>query len=199
MQVEGLIPAHAGKTRRYPVIVRPRRAHPRSRGENATAARYALHGRGSSPLTRGKLNVAYYHGGVVGLIPAHAGKTSVTHWRPLRSRAHPRSRGENLYSTNALLSVPGSSPLTRGKQLVLSVFLGGRGLIPAHAGKTWPVRAVSRFPGAHPRSRGENGDEAGTGRGELGSSPLTRGKLSISAANISMSWLIPAHAGKTNQ
>ena len=197
MQVEGLIPAHAGKTRRYPVIVRPRRAHPRSRGENATAARYALHGRGSSPLTRGKLNVAYYHGGVVGLIPAHAGKTSVTHWRPLRSRAHPRSRGENLYSTNALLSVPGSSPLTRGKQLVLSVFLGGRGLIPAHAGKTWPVRAVSRFPGAHPRSRGENTRFCNEILLHPGSSPLTRGKHSHRNEQIPVPGLIPAHAGKT--
>ena len=93
--------------------------------------------------------------------------------------------------------ISGSSPLTRGKQLVLSVFLGGRGLIPAHAGKTWPVRAVSRFPGAHPRSRGENTRFCNEILLHPGSSPLTRGKHSHRNEQIPVPGLIPAHAGKT--
>ena len=73
---ERLIPAHAGKTCRC--VLRPSRvqAHPRSRGENAALQAALNNGGGSSPLTRGKL---YRDGSlvpVVGLIPAHAGKTT---------------------------------------------------------------------------------------------------------------------------
>ena len=51
----GLIPAHAGKTRRSPEIRGRDRAHPRSRGENMTWMSDTLGAGGSSPLTRGKL------------------------------------------------------------------------------------------------------------------------------------------------
>ena len=52
----GLIPAHAGKTReRIPRRERDE-AHPRSRGENACSRPVRRAGRGSSPLTRGKLD-----------------------------------------------------------------------------------------------------------------------------------------------
>ena len=50
----GLIPAHAGKTRRATTIGSHAGAHPRSRGENGTANRVAALILGSSPLTRGK-------------------------------------------------------------------------------------------------------------------------------------------------
>ena len=50
----GLIPAHAGKTRRaYASFLRPT-AHPRSRGENALDDAAHTATGGSSPLTRGK-------------------------------------------------------------------------------------------------------------------------------------------------
>ena len=50
-------------------------AHPRSRGENEYGFAVADKDSGSSPLTRGKLGVVGVRGPVVGLIPAHAGKT----------------------------------------------------------------------------------------------------------------------------
>ena len=50
----GLIPAHAGKTRRTRDPLRYPRAHPRSRGENDGAVGHADSSEGSSPLTRGK-------------------------------------------------------------------------------------------------------------------------------------------------
>ena len=93
--VAGLIPAHAGKTssqRRSPTM---RRAHPRSRGENQIQVLKAHMGDGSSPLTRGKLIADRITGKTIGLIPAHAGKTSRTPRCVRMSRAHPRSRGEN--------------------------------------------------------------------------------------------------------
>ena len=73
--IEGLIPAHAGKTYHPGIAQRYSRAHPRSRGENATASVPMRTSRGSSPLTRGK-RVAFLTSPYgVGLIPAHAGKT----------------------------------------------------------------------------------------------------------------------------
>ena len=50
----GLIPAHAGKTSRRCRRVSPRRAHPRSRGENLLRWWASALKPGSSPLTRGK-------------------------------------------------------------------------------------------------------------------------------------------------
>ena len=72
-----LIPAHAGKTRMLTTGRRLRAAHPRSRGENVLQVVGLFDAPGSSPLTRGKLVTA--GGGSLwgGLIPAHAGKTTL--------------------------------------------------------------------------------------------------------------------------
>ena len=50
---------------------------------------------GSSPLTRGKRTMTPIQPETVGLIPAHAGKTSGVFTRYTARGAHPRSRGEN--------------------------------------------------------------------------------------------------------
>ena len=71
------------------------------------------------------------------------------------------------------------------------------GLIPAHAGKTRPTRYSRTRRGAHPRSRGENGTRSDLAYVTEGSSPLTRGKLEETGADLAQTGLIPAHAGKT--
>ena len=71
---------------------------------------------GSSPLTRGK--------------PMSGIEIDTT------EVAHPRSRGENARRGGPITSGPGSSPLTRGKLCSCLLRCCGRGLIPAHAGKT---------------------------------------------------------------
>ena len=74
-KVPGLIPAHAGKT---PANAPPKtapRAHPRSRGENFGERLGRTLTGGSSPLTRGKLEMIQERFPESGLIPAHAGKT----------------------------------------------------------------------------------------------------------------------------
>ena len=133
--------------------------------------------RGSSPLTRGK----QLRGAGVecwwGLIPAHAGKTSLLQPLPPQPAAHPRSRGENSDETAEILQYDGSSPLTRGKHGITSRNKAQAGLIPAHAGKT--PRAQSRAPRP------------------TGSSPLTRGKRQALSVDGADGGLIPAHAGKT--
>ena len=173
----GLIPAHAGKT---PSTGCPRRwtqAHPRSRGENADAEALKQFITGSSPLTRGKRVDEQAANVRPGLIPAHAGKTSVMTMHGGASRAHPRSRGENWGGDACGVVAAGSSPLTRGKRSSLT------------------DRQTPRP--AHPRSRGENSTASGTVVRGTGSSPLTRGKLLQPCYSLVTGGLIPAHAGKT--
>ena len=92
----GRIPAHAGKTRVWRGGPGGGRAHPRSRGENLSGADADHDFAGASPLTRGKPTHSLADPHARGRIPAHAGKTRWETCPPLRTRAHPRSRGENL-------------------------------------------------------------------------------------------------------
>ena len=112
-----------------------------------------------------------------GLIPAHAGKTRLGGTRGGAWR--------------------GSSPLTRGKPGRYRHGPRRRGLIPAHAGKTRASRAWMTTGGAHPRSRGENWGKVSPKSSGPGSSPLTRGKLTLDSVTRGKRGLIPAHAGKT--
>ena len=174
--VRGLIPAHAGKTKIKRTKLLWSTAHPRSRGENVVADTKKFSRAGSSPLTRGKHHRRRQLTESRGLIPAHAGKTTAASSGWHRSRAHPRSRGENRCAEGVAIDKDGSSPLTRGKPNRRSQSIRNRGLIPAHAGKTFrsgfgPFRA-----GAHPRSRGENVTGEVNPSARVGSSPLTRGK-----------------------
>ena len=54
----------------------------------------------------------------VPFFPAHKGKTSSFSWLLRRSADHPRSRGENITREIEAWEDYGSSPLTRGKQVV---------------------------------------------------------------------------------
>ena len=157
---DGLIPAHAGKTCSRRPLETIRGAHPRSRGENAGQIIEAFVGAGSSPLTRGKLALEALDNAGLGLIPAHAGKTCSWSCPRARSRAHPRSRGENPDAPGIASANWGSSPLTRGKHNCESSFHYLGRLIPAHAGKTGSAGLRWNTDRAHPRSRGKNARHA---------------------------------------
>ena len=195
--VDRLIPAHAGKTQGRTRSSSLRAAHPRSRGENSGGETGRGTSPGSSPLTRGKLQLAVVLLSAVRLIPAHAGKTQRAPACDRAPAAHPRSRGENHWAAVYAPVATGSSPLTRGKLIssigVLLVF----GLIPAHAGKTDNQVVHEEGSRAHPRSRGENRESTTQNVPLLGSSPLTRGKLRAALPVPFGNGLIPAHAGKT--
>ena len=136
-------------------------------------------------------------GGTERLIPAHAGKTRRDAGLAVSNWAHPRSRGENRLVHWPTRQVMGSSPLTRGKHRVTSVFDLTKRLIPAHAGKTMHVSTREARGEAHPRSRGENRHRSVTSISFVGSSPLTRGKRFLYQTYHRKERLIPAHAGKT--
>ena len=172
----GSSPLTRGKHPGHNHARRALRAHPRSRGENVRPLALTVPMVGSSPLTRGKLLTIGCLVGVLGLIPAHAGKTTRSGARTFRCEAHPRSRGENSGEARPAKTELGSSPLTRGKQALRLALSGDRGLIPAHAGKTGDDGARVRQRRAHPRSRGENPVPLPERMMRCGSSPLTRGK-----------------------
>ena len=140
---ERLIPAHAGKTAAGLSWRLQLQAHPRSRGENREEMSRLQERAGSSPLTRGKRSPSWCTVPALGLIPAHAGKTTrPVHQFPCRW-AHPRSRGENQGVGRELGKVEGSSPLTRGKLRPHAEADQAPGLIPAHAGKTQELAATT--------------------------------------------------------
>ena len=130
---------------------------------------------------------------------------------------HPRSRGE--YRGNLLysLSVPGSSPLSRGIQMadpdtcnvpgssplsrgIHTLLRQGEHelwIIPALAGNTSRPPTGMAAPADHPRSRGEYGAWARYHTGTDGSSPLSRGIQAHACTLRQASRIIPALAGNT--
>ena len=194
-----LIPAHAGKTRLSGAPPMTLWALPRSRGENVRVDRDHRLAGGSSPLTRGKRGQRRPADPPNRLIPAHAGKTFFGRRSGRAWPAHPRSRGENHWPRWFFRPSHGSSPLTRGKRGRLVRGVAGCRLIPAHAGKTRCSPTSRGRCTAHPRSRGENRSAATPIRSLVGSSPLTRGKLTNGSDCRPSRRLIPAHAGKTDR
>ena len=175
----GLIPAHAGKTIDLAQTVTLIGAHPRSCGENVDQFAATPVKMGSSPVTRGKRYRRWPGVRRLRLIPAHAGKTSCASARPQRSRAHPRSRGENRPVPTRPDPRVGSSPLMRGKRLKALPVDRRAGLIPAHAGK--PSSGSRRASGgrAHPHSCGENWLDNTKPIAVAGSSPLMHGRSTL--------------------
>ena len=73
---KGIIPAYAGSTpsRRAPMATVA--DHPRIRGEHGAGKCFPGSARGSSPHTRGALEMTLHKNGLVGIIPAYAGSTA---------------------------------------------------------------------------------------------------------------------------
>ena len=131
---------------------------------------------GSSPRVRGKPAARQTLARIQGLIPACAGKTSVTLRLLPRSGAHPRVCGENPREAAPIRAEVGSSPRVRGKPTVLERTLSDVGLIPACAGKTSRGVTFNADSPAHPRVCGENFTTHVLPALQSGSSPRVRGK-----------------------
>ena len=149
--------------------------HPRIRGEHDHEFAEGVHELGSSPHTRGALQLVYFRVVWAGIIPAYAGSTD-----PLRAvypmlADHPRIRGEHKYGPYKGTYSTGSSPHTRGARGRARVYPISSRIIPAYAGSTNGLVVFSLDPQDHPRIRGEHeGDGKDLARTQ-GSSPHTRG------------------------
>ena len=144
MDVERIIPAHAGSTRTGPAGIRGTSDHPRSRGEHSMRSNPSHGGSGSSPLTRGAPVTGAAHGLCAGIIPAHAGSTMDPFTSGACGGDHPRSRGEHALIWKSPQVPPGSSPLTRGARRRRASRCAHRRIIPAHAGSTTESSSWSR-------------------------------------------------------
>ena len=138
----GIIPAHAGSTTVSAGQARAARDHPRSRGEHELSETERGQDGGSSPLTRGALNVIPRPIAVVGIIPAHAGSTTAFFTNSFATWDHPRSRGEHPLHAVLMGRDTGSSPLTRGAPLVVCLHSIACRIIPAHAGSTRALQTL---------------------------------------------------------
>ena len=192
-----LIPARAGNTWVFSSLSVWAAAHPRSRGEHGYPLGIVHLMRGSSPLARGTHDLQSFGDRAGRLIPARAGNTSSTSKTASPRSAHPRSRGEHLFSSGCTRILLGSSPLARGTQQATRLREGWGRLIPARAGNTCPSLIPPRLSAAHPRSRGEH-EQREQREGALpGSSPLARGTPCRHAFHRRGERLIPARAGNT--
>ena len=132
---------------------------------------------GSSPLARGTFAERAGRGLDGRLIPARAGNISRPVQWSCHCTAHPRSRGEHNNETLGIAGLGGSSPLARGTCGPHDCFGGLARLIPARAGNIVRAPPGGADAQAHPRSRGEHANTAGTSGRMTGSSPLARGTL----------------------
>ena len=170
-----IIPALAGNTHPTRVRRRPRRDHPRSRGEYTGAACQQHECRGSSPLSRGIRFPGDPGQGAFRIIPALAGNTHLPRSQSHRHPDHPRSRGEYVRRRAWSRGVRGSSPLSRGIPRNTARGVGCAGIIPALAGNTGRRNSDAYQIADHPRSRGEYPPAGTKHPGTAGSSPLSRG------------------------
>ena len=175
--VRGIIPAYAGST------------------DSLSTEKFRA--RGSSPHTRGAPGRRLALVLRIGIIPAYAGSTTPS-WNVTGKPAdHPRIRGEHVFPF-FLVRVPlGSSPHTRGARSGSGRFPRFWRIIPAYAGSTHI--SLNGFEGLtdHPRIRGEHVLKCGKVVALGGSSPHTRGALSVRTECRSTSGIIPAYAGST--
>ena len=155
--------------------------------------------RGSPPRMRGKRHRIHFAVQIVGITPAHAGKTSPFSCDELDALHHPRACGENLCVTLCVKYFPGSPPRMRGKQANSRPRSRRRGITPAHAGKTLFRRKSHTSDGDHPRACGENLDLQSIFQNFAGSPPRMRGKRPLSQSPAAPAGITPAHAGKTSR
>ena len=147
----GITPACAGK-RAAPGLRRWYAwDHPRMCGEKALKSWLMSGDVGSPPHVRGKAGRQLGIGGLVGIIPACAGKRLCALLPMSQGKDHPRVCGEKFGTQNATVFLLGSPPRVRGK--VRHPERNGffAGITPARAGKRQTGRTLMLWSGDHPR------------------------------------------------
>ena len=136
--MDGITPAHAGKTRLFPLCNYYNEDHPRACGENFGVCQRQATSEGSPPRMRGKLDTPAEETETDRITPAHAGKTAPRLGLLAVAPDHPRACGENLLCLLGVQSELGSPPRMRGKLIGALRYSRGTRITPAHAGKTYP-------------------------------------------------------------
>ncbi len=189
------IPAYAGNAVVYPPTTPGVTVHPRVRGERSVGVSFRCWVSGSSPRTRGTQFFAQFPDLIFRFIPAYAGNAAKQTQQGEVVSVHPRVRGERMYARCFSFTSGGSSPRTRGtlkNSPLLRYFFR---FIPAYAGNAKSCCSAFSRGSVHPRVRGERMVKISPKAGVTGSSPRTRGTLSVSRYTNVATRFIPAYAG----
>ena len=151
----GSIPACAGKPPVPSGGTSTAEVHPRVCGETSSPMDSSQRLNGPSPRVRGNPE----RGGVrrtdEGSIPACAGKPGCCPSPPAPAGVHPRVCGETRSVLGEVVNISGPSPRVRGNRRSGRRYRGGRGSIPACAGKPPVASGGTATAEVHPRVCGE--------------------------------------------
>ena len=107
----------------------------------------------------------------------------------------PRIHGEHIIAVNLWAIMHGSSPYTRGTlSLRLTTPYIGR-FIPVHTGNMTATQPNRSQNAVHPRTHGEHKSSTSSPAASFGSSPYTRGTLSLRLTTPYIGRFIPVHTG----
>ena len=166
------------------------------RGEKDFFFAVFLSSMGSPPHARGKEFRLAPHVCFTGITPACAGKRKATARFLIRSRDHPRMRGEKLVICQYVIQIKGSPPHARGKAGDAGRHRDGGGITPACAGKRARNRRFRPAQRDHPRMRGEKFLHKTANSFPPGSPPHARGKAESTTQALRPVGITPACAGK---
>ena len=157
----------------------------------------SLHGPGSPPRGRGKVDSLSRQLTGSGITPAWAGKSK----EPLKicekQEDHPRVGGEKLDLLAVVFSALGSPPRGRGKDVDWLGFNQFFRITPAWAGKSLFPAGNALCPWDHPRVGGEKSLILATRTALMGSPPRGRGKGDTNYKIPRFFGITPAWAGKS--
>ena len=196
-RIRGIIPAHAGLTPAPLASQHLSRDHPRACGAHPSAGHGAISRWGSSPRMRGSRGARFFNFLDIGIIPAHAGLTSLRALQAILERDHPRACGAHSSSSTAAGLSLGSSPRMRGSPAQPEERHEGLRIIPAHAGLTDVQSKLAVRYRDHPRACGAHVRVTAVNKPTSGSSPHMRGSHTGYDGIVLHVGIIPAHAGLT--
>ena len=155
-----------------------------------------MHGPGSPPRGRGKVDGPPAQVGRGRITPAQAGRSPYFLYGKKDYKDHPRIGGEKAELTAAVISAMGSPPRRRGKGYrEFGIDISDR-ITPAQAGKSVAPRQKRSALWDHPRVGGEKYSRPSYSRISMGSPPHGRGKGKNKRALQSKRRITPAWAGK---
>ena len=155
-----------------------------------------MHGPGSPPRGRGKVDGPPAQVGRGRITPAQAGRSPYFLYGKKDYKDHPRIGGEKAELTAAVISAMGSPPRRRGKGYrEFGIDISDR-ITPAQAGKSVAPRQKRSALWDHPRVGGEKYSRPSYSRISMGSPPRGRGKVLEFALVFRWCRITPAWAGK---
>ncbi len=166
-------------------------------GEKSSLSSASLHGPGSPPRGRGKVDGPPAQVGRGRITPAQAGRSPYFLYGKKDYKDHPRIGGEKAELTAAVISAMGSPPRRRGKGYrEFGIDISDR-ITPAQAGKSVAPRQKRSALWDHPRVGGEKYSRPSYSRISMGSPPRGRGKVVRPDVVAKAAGITPAWAGKS--